>query len=95
MPDFLAAGPRDVLVPESGAEAAREALAWSSPALRAERPSGAGAVCADTLRVRLLPARLDEDRLAGRFAGDRADLFRGALELGVGEDGVPSKGSSR
>ncbi len=28
VPDFLSAGPRDVLVPESGAEAAREALAW-------------------------------------------------------------------
>lgn len=28
VPDFLAAGPRDVLVPESGAEAAREALVW-------------------------------------------------------------------
>jgi hypothetical protein len=27
VPDFLAAGPRDVLVPESGAAAAREALA--------------------------------------------------------------------
>ena len=27
VPDFLAAGPRDVLVPESGADAAREALA--------------------------------------------------------------------
>ncbi len=27
--EFLAAGPRDVLVPESGAQAAREALAWS------------------------------------------------------------------
>jgi Putative prokaryotic signal transducing protein len=26
--EFLAAGTRDVLVPESGAEAAREALAW-------------------------------------------------------------------
>lgn len=26
VPDFLAAGPRDILVPESGAEAAREAL---------------------------------------------------------------------
>ena len=26
VPDFLAAGPRDVLVPESGSEAAREAL---------------------------------------------------------------------
>ena len=29
VPDFLAAGPRDVLVPQSGAEAAREALVWS------------------------------------------------------------------
>jgi Putative prokaryotic signal transducing protein len=28
VPDFLAAGPRDILVPESGAQAAREALAW-------------------------------------------------------------------
>ena len=28
VPDFLAAGPRDVLVPASGAQAAREALAW-------------------------------------------------------------------
>lgn len=28
VPDFLSAGPRDVLVPESGAQAAREALAW-------------------------------------------------------------------
>jgi hypothetical protein len=26
VPDFLAAGPRDILVPESGAETAREAL---------------------------------------------------------------------
>jgi hypothetical protein len=34
VPDFLAAGPRDVLVPSSGAEAARDLL---SP-----RPSGAG-----------------------------------------------------
>lgn len=31
VPDFLAAGPRDILVPESGAEAAREALAWEQP----------------------------------------------------------------
>jgi hypothetical protein len=30
VPDFLAAGPRDVLVPESGAEAAREALAFDA-----------------------------------------------------------------
>jgi hypothetical protein len=31
VPDFLAAGPRDVLVPESGAQAAREALEWEKP----------------------------------------------------------------
>jgi hypothetical protein len=29
--ESLAAGPRDVLVPESGARAAREALAWEQP----------------------------------------------------------------
>ena len=27
MPDFLAAGPRDILVPQAGAEAARDVLA--------------------------------------------------------------------
>ena len=31
VPDFLAAGPRDVLVPRSGAEAARDVLAPRSP----------------------------------------------------------------
>jgi hypothetical protein len=31
VPDFLAAGPRDVLVPQSGALAAREALGTSAP----------------------------------------------------------------
>jgi hypothetical protein len=31
VPDFLAAGPRDILVPESGAEAAREALSPPRP----------------------------------------------------------------
>ena len=31
VPDFLAAGPRDILVPESGAQAAREALAPPPP----------------------------------------------------------------
>jgi uncharacterized protein YbaR (Trm112 family) len=29
--EMLAGGPRDVLVPESGAQAAREALAWEPP----------------------------------------------------------------
>jgi hypothetical protein len=32
VPEVLAAGPRDVLVPESGAQAAREALSWEPPA---------------------------------------------------------------
>jgi len=32
VPDFLSAGPRDVLVPESAAQAAREALTWEGPA---------------------------------------------------------------
>jgi hypothetical protein len=31
VPDMLAAGPRDVLVPESAAQAAREALAFEQP----------------------------------------------------------------
>ena len=32
MPDFLAAGPRDILVPASGAEVARETLGVDAPA---------------------------------------------------------------
>jgi hypothetical protein len=41
VPDFLAAGPRDVLVPESAADAAREALAPpDSPAAGRSRPDG-------------------------------------------------------
>jgi len=39
VPDFLAAGPRDVLVPESGYEAARELLAGADM-LTAESPPG-------------------------------------------------------
>ncbi len=31
VPDFLASGPRDILVPASGAEAARELLQWTPP----------------------------------------------------------------
>jgi hypothetical protein len=31
VPDFLVAGRRDIFVPESGAEAAREALVWEQP----------------------------------------------------------------
>lgn len=32
VPEVLAGGARDVMVPESGAQAAREALAWEPPA---------------------------------------------------------------
>jgi hypothetical protein len=34
VPDFLASGPRDILVPASGAEAARETLALTAPTPR-------------------------------------------------------------
>jgi uncharacterized protein YbaR (Trm112 family) len=39
--EMLAAGPRDVLVPASGAQAAREALAWQPPADAAGTGRGA------------------------------------------------------
>jgi hypothetical protein len=39
VPDFLAAGPRDVLVPESGAEAARDVLRDADVAETIEPPS--------------------------------------------------------
>jgi hypothetical protein len=39
VPDFLAAGPRDVLVPEAGSEAARELLHQAD---LAPQPGGAG-----------------------------------------------------
>jgi hypothetical protein len=39
VPDFLAAGPRDILVPESGAETAREALAPQPPGSPSAPPS--------------------------------------------------------
>ena len=46
VPDFLAAGPRDVLVPESGAAVAREALRESdlAPVVGEEQPFGSRAV---------------------------------------------------
>ena len=40
VPDFLAAGPRDILVPQSGALAAREALGTTAPPSAAEPPRG-------------------------------------------------------
>jgi len=42
VPDFLASGPRDILVPESGAEAARDVLAVPETA-PAPAPAGGGA----------------------------------------------------
>jgi hypothetical protein len=42
VPDFLAAGPRDILVPEAGAEAASELLAGINPG-GGDLPGGAGA----------------------------------------------------
>ena len=43
VPDFLAAGPRDILVPASGAEAARELLRWTPPPRpRADDPPAVG-----------------------------------------------------
>jgi Putative prokaryotic signal transducing protein len=39
VPDFLAAGPRDVLVPESGSEAARELLSAARLGPRGEAPA--------------------------------------------------------
>jgi hypothetical protein len=38
VPDFLAAGPRDIFVPASGAEVAREVLAGTPAGRRGERP---------------------------------------------------------
>jgi hypothetical protein len=48
VPDFLAAGPRDVLVPEAGAEAARDVLldAEMAPTGRMEPPSALKVVVA-------------------------------------------------
>ena len=43
VPDFLAAGPRDILVPEAAAEAAREVLANVEIDAGMEEPEGIGA----------------------------------------------------
>ena len=42
VPDFLASGPRDILVPSSGADAAREILQLPEPAAVPERVAGEG-----------------------------------------------------
>jgi hypothetical protein len=53
VPDFLAAGPRDILVPEAGVEAAREVLAQTPLGDEASAPEP---VSAPTRPLRLLAA---------------------------------------
>src|SRR5215211_2012958 len=50
VPDFLAAGPRDILVPEAGAEAAREVLS--------QTPVGEGSSASDAQYAQTRPLRL-------------------------------------
>jgi hypothetical protein len=52
VPDFLAAGPRDVMVPEAGAQAAREVLLTTD--LAPAEPSGAAAPHPGRLAVAVL-----------------------------------------
>jgi len=55
VPDFLAAGPRDVLVPEAGAQAAREMLLEADMAPQESPPStGSGAAHATRLVAAIL-----------------------------------------
>jgi hypothetical protein len=49
VPDFLAAGPRDILVPDTAAEAARELLTGAG-ALAEQSPEPAGAVVSEPRR---------------------------------------------
>jgi len=62
VPDFLAAGPRDIIVPEAGAEAAREVLAQAPLAEGAPQPDQASGIHP----VRLLVAIVGG--MAGAFA---------------------------
>jgi hypothetical protein len=68
VPDFLAAGPRDVLVPAGGAEAARELLAGAEGAAEPagdELPAGPSRSAAVRLVAALLVALLLFAALAG------------------------------
>jgi len=62
VPDFLAAGPRDIIVPEAGAEAAREVLAQAPLGEGAPQPDQASGIHP----VRLLVAIVGG--MAGAFA---------------------------
>ena len=66
VPDFLAAGPRDVLVPQAGAEAARDVLLEADMAPR-EGPAAPGPVRA-THAARLAAAILGGGTLAALVA---------------------------
>jgi hypothetical protein len=63
VPDFLAAGPRDILVPEAGAEAAGEVLAQTPVG---ERAAAEPNVAGETKPLRLLIAIVG--LMAGAFA---------------------------
>ncbi len=63
VPDFLAAGPRDILVPEAGAEAARDVLAQTPVG---EVTAAPGSRPAETRPLRLLAA------IVGSMAGAAA-----------------------
>ena len=65
VPDFLAAGPRDILVPEPGAEAAREVLAQAPVGEGAAAP---GSRIAATRPLRLLAAIVGAMAGAGALA---------------------------
>lgn len=59
VPDFLAAGPRDILVPQSGAPAAREVLLEADLAPQEQPPGeGPGAALAVRLAVAILAGGL-------------------------------------
>ena len=64
VPDFLAAGPRDVLGPESGADAARDVLREADVAETVEPPAPSG----DAQSVRILLAVLGGGVLAAVIA---------------------------
>jgi hypothetical protein len=65
VPDFLAAGPRDILVPEAGADAARDMLAQTPVGERAAAQPGAAA---GARPVRLLAAIVGAMAVAGALA---------------------------
>ena len=102
VPDFLAAGPRDILVPAAGAEAARELLADTAEHVleprrrRRERPGG----CC----VGILIARPDRggDRLGGLGArladhhqAERQVIRRARAVRDVHRDGLDVAGARR